>query len=284
MTSARALLKDAARSLEAAGIPSPLWEAKFLLCDLTGLTPTDLIVDPDRVIEPAETYRTWIARRCTGEPSSRITGRRVFRDLEFLVTPDTLDPREDSNVLVDAALADMPLDKVLHVADIGTGTGCLLLSILHERPEATGIGIDLAQGAVRTARENAQRLDLADRVAFVEGSWCAPLPDDSVDLLVSNPPYITRAVLDTLDPAVRDFDPALALDGGVDGLDAYRAILADAARVLRPGGVLILEIGWDQGASVPALLNHAEFEQGEVLRDGGERDRVIRTKAKKSLE
>ncbi|MBO6836631.1 MAG: peptide chain release factor N(5)-glutamine methyltransferase [Alphaproteobacteria bacterium] len=269
-----AALRAAADALNAAGIPGAVWEARHLLADLTGLTPTQMLTDPDRPLDRAATYRAWIERRAAGEPSSRITGFRDFRGLSFRVTAETLDPRIDSEVLVDTVVAQCG-DGPARIADLGTGTGCLLLTLLAERPAWRGIGVDLSFGAARTARENAVRLGLAGRAVLLRGSWSHALADASLDILISNPPYILRAVLPGLDAAVRDYDPDLALDGGTDGLDAYRAIVGDVRRVLKPGGRLFLEIGWDQGQSVPALLTARGFRDIAVTQDDGGRDRVV---------
>lgn len=269
-----AALRAAARRLEESGIPGAAWEARHLLSDLTGLTPTQMITDPDQPLAQAAAYHDWITRRAAGEPASRITGFRTFRDLTFRVTGETLDPRIDSEVLVDAVL-DRTDQTTVRIADLGTGTGCLLLSLLSERPAWTGIGVDLSHGAVQVARENAVRLGLADRAHLVRGNWSEPLATGSLDILISNPPYIVRDALPGLDPAVRDHDPALALDGGADGLDAYRAIVGDAPRVLKPGGALGLEIGWDQGVSVPSLLTDRGFTDIAITKDNGGRDRVV---------
>lgn len=269
-----AALRAAAKALEATGVPGASWEARHLLGDLTGLTPTQMLTDPDQPLRQADTFHAWIARRAAGEPSSRITGFREFRGLSFRVTADTLDPRADSEVLVDTVLDRVCADPA-QIADLGTGTGCLLLSLLADRPTWSGIGVDLSPGAVRTAAENAARLGLANRAAMIRGHWSHALAEASLDLLISNPPYIVRSVLDDLDTAVRDHDPTLALDGGTDGLDAYRAIAADAMRVLKPGALLALEIGWDQGKSVPDLLTTAGFVDIGVTQDDGNRDRVV---------
>ncbi|MDW3205010.1 MAG: peptide chain release factor N(5)-glutamine methyltransferase [Alphaproteobacteria bacterium] len=273
-----AALRAAARRLEESGIPGAAWEARHLLSDLTGLTPTQMITDPDQPLAQAAAYHDWITRRAAGEPASRITGFRTFRDLTFRVTGDTLDPRIDSEVLVDAVL-DRTDQTTTRIADLGTGTGCLLLSLLSERPAWSGIGVDLSHGAVQVARENAVRLGLADRTHLVRGNWSEPLATGSLDILISNPPYIVHGVLRDLDPAVRDHDPALALDGGADGLDAYRAIAKDAVRVLKPGALLSLEIGWDQGETVPALFAAVGFTSMRVIRDSGDRDRVVTARA-----
>lgn len=269
-----AALRAAAKTLEAAGIDGAVWESRHLLADLTGLTATEMLTDPGRPLTDPETYRVWIARRAAGEPSSRITGLRDFRGLSFRVSPETLDPRIDSEVLVDAVLARITAEAPIRIADLGTGTGCLMLSVLAERPAASGVGIDLSPGAASVAAENARRLGLDGRARFVCGSWSSALADDTLDVLISNPPYIARGEIGDLEPAVRDHDPLLALDGGADGLDAYRAISTDALRVLRSGGLLALEIGWDQGRSVPALLAGAGFVRPAVLPDTAGRDRV----------
>jgi release factor glutamine methyltransferase len=283
---AAAAVRAAARRLLEADIASPLWEARHLLCDAEGLTPEDLLLDPDRPLSDPDRFEAWVARRAAGEPLARITGQRSFRGLTFHIGPDTLDPRADSEVVVDAALALLPEDRPARIADLGTGSGCLLLAVLHERPRAAGIGLDLSAGAARMARQNAQYLGLADRAVFARGHWSAALAPGSLDLLIANPPYIRRAALGGLEAAVRDFDPVLALDGGADGLDAYRSILPDAARCLKPGGALVLEIGWDQAESVSALAAQAGFGALSVGKDLAGRPRAVtaRNATKKNLE
>lgn len=268
-------VRAATRRLSDAGIPNPLWEARHLLCDAEGLTAEDLLLAPDRLLRDAARYEDWIARRASGEPMARISGRRSFRGLDFAVSRETLDPRPDSEALVEATLDLLPQAACARIADLGTGSGCLLLALLWERPGCRGLGLDLSEGALRTARFNAQRLGLAERVCFVRGSWAAALRTGGIDLLIANPPYIRRDEIPELPREVREFDPPLALDGGADGLDAYRAILADASRCLRADGVLALEIGWDQGTAVCALAEQAEFENVSLHRDLGGRDRVV---------
>lgn len=274
-TGIRALLSEATRLLAQGDIPSPEWEARYLLADATGLSATDIRIDPDRVIDDPAAYMEWVRRRAAGEPLSRITGYRAFRGLDFRVSPDTLDPRIDSEVLVAEALATIPDSADWHIVDVGTGTGCLLLSILAERPRLTGTGIDISPGAVATAQGNAQALDLADRARFVVGNWLDDIPPGSVDMILSNPPYIESAEIRQLDKAVSRYDPMRALDGGPDGLDAYRAILSGAEKVLRPDALIVLEIGWNQGESVPKLLQNACFTAIRVVQDAGSRDRVV---------
>ncbi|MDF1748233.1 MAG: peptide chain release factor N(5)-glutamine methyltransferase [Alphaproteobacteria bacterium] len=274
-TARQTLLRVATAQLQAADIPSPLWEARFLLCDCDGITPTDIITYPDHPVDNPSKFQEWVARRASGEPLSRITGQRNFWGLDFKVSPTTLDPRMDSEVLVRETLALIPNDQKCEIADIGTGTGCLLLAILHERPNARGIGLDISAEALATARSNADRLGLADHARFEESNWLSVLQAQSIDVLISNPPYIVRAEIDHLDPAVRNYDPILALDGGPDGLDAYRAIIDAAPKVLRPGGWIALEIGWDQGESVPNLLNSAGFLRISCFKDTSGHDRVV---------
>lgn len=274
-TARQTILRAAVARLQAANIPSPVWETRHLLCDLEGITLTDIIAYPDRPVRHAALYQDWVARRASGVPMSRITGRRNFWGLDFHVSPATLDPRIDSEVLVREALALIPGDQKCDIADIGTGTGCLLLALLHERPMAAGSGLDISSEALNTAQANADNLGLSDRVRFIESNWLSALKPDSIDVLISNPPYIVQSEIQHLDPAVRDHDPILALDGGPDGLDAYRAIVEAAPKVLRPGGWIALEIGWDQGQSVPNLLDTAGFLRISCHLDTAGRDRVV---------
>ena len=272
----RSLLRWAETELSASeDIPNARWEARHLLSDLTGWRPTDMVMEPDRPVPDPNQYHDWVVRRASGVPASRITGFRDFMGRSFTVSEGTLDPRVDSETLVEAALTLLPEDWAGQILDLGTGTGCLLLTILAERAAATGIGVDLSTDAVSTASRNATELGLQDRTTFEEGSWSAQIADRSVDLLISNPPYIRSDVLLTLEPAVTEHDPALALDGGNDGLAAYRAILEDAPRTLKDNGSLLFEIGWDQGHAVSALVRGAGFTDVRCIPDLGGRDRVI---------
>jgi release factor glutamine methyltransferase len=211
-----------------------------------------------------------VKARAARQPVSQIIGRRAFFKHDFEVTPDVLDPRPDTETLVEVALAH-PFDTVL---DIGSGSGCILLSLLAERPEATGLGIDISAPALDVARRNADRLGLAGRARFRRSDWLAEV-DEQFDLIVSNPPYIDAATYATLAPELRDWEPRGALEAGADGLDAYRVIARDAPRVLAPGGTLCLEIGHDQGRSVPALLAASGWRQITVQRDLIGKDRVV---------
>jgi release factor glutamine methyltransferase len=208
--------------------------------------------------EAAARYAGHLARRAGHEPVSRILGHREFWSLDFALGPATLDPRPDSETLVEAALAACP-DRPLRVLDLGTGTGCLLLAVLHDRPAAFGLGVDRSEAAAGTARANARALGLADRAAFLVGDWATAL-DARFDLILSNPPYIPEAEIAALDPEVRDHDPHLALSGGADGLDAYRDLAVALPGLLVPGGTAVVELGIGQAADVAALFRAAGLD------------------------
>jgi len=239
-----------------AGLDTPDLDARLLTADALGLDHAGLVSQADRVLAPAEAARlaALADRRLAREPVARIRGRKEFWGLDLAVTPDVLVPRPDTETVVEAALALLPdRARPLRIADLGTGSGALLLALLHERPAARGAGTDLSTAALTVARDNAAALGLAGRAGFVACHHGAALAGN-FDLVVANPPYIPTADLAGLAPEVRDHDPALALDGGPDGLDAYRAIAADAGRLLRPGGALVVELGIGQADAVTALL------------------------------
>jgi release factor glutamine methyltransferase len=185
---------------------------------------------------------------------SRILGLREFYGRSFLVDGNALDPRPDTEMLIEAALKRVARDRPVKLLDLGTGTGCILITLLAELPLAKGIGTDICESALALAAVNAERHDVATRASFVAGDWLEPL-DDTFDLILSNPPYIPTGEIGRLAPEVRLHDPRLALDGGADGLAAYRRIAGAAAKALRPGGSLIVEIGAGQADSVLSLLN-----------------------------
>ena len=240
--------------LNAAGIDGPRREARLLLAHTFGKSVEWLLAHDDELIETPTPFENAVRRREAREPLSHILGEREFWSLRFQVNASVLDPRPDSETLVAAVLAQYPEpDTVVKIADLGTGSGCLLLSILSERPGAEGVGVDISESALSIARENAQRFGLAARANFNQSDWDSCL-DGTFDIVVSNPPYIPTAAIDDLAPEVARFEPRGALDGGVDGLDAYRHIAAVLPQILKPNGFVALEIGQGQDASVTRIL------------------------------
>lgn len=280
-----ALLASARWRLKAAGLADAAAEARALVGGLLGLDLTGLVAAGGTTV-PADVVAAVAAaaeRRAAREPVGRILGRRAFHGLDFGLSPETLEPRPDTEVLVDAAVAlvrrgavpDVTADGAgLLFADVGTGTGAIAVAVAALLPGARGIATDLSVGAAKTARRNVAAHGFADRISVRIGSWLDPV-DEPLGLVLSNPPYIAAAEIDGLDPEVRLHDPRLALDGGADGLDAYRALLPAAAARLRPGGTVALEIGWTQGAAVAALTEGAGFSDVRVLPDLAGRDRVV---------
>jgi release factor glutamine methyltransferase len=261
-----------AARLRAHDIETPDLDARLLVGEVTGLDLTRLVLAADRVLTPDEAARlaAFAQRRIAGEPVARIIGHQEFWGLPLQLSPATLVPRPDTETVVEAALdiarnwsdQDGADREALRIADLGTGTGAILLALLSEWPNASGVATDLSLEALVTARDNADRLGLADRARFVACDYAAALAGP-FDLIVSNPPYIPAAEIATLAVEVRSHDPRRALDGGDDGLDAYRAIAPQAAARLRPGGALIVEVGQGQSAAVAALMTAAGLTPGE---------------------
>ena len=213
---------------------------------------------------------------------SHILGRKGFWKIMVQVDARVLTPRPETEVIVDHALRAFAEGERFSMLDLGVGSGALLLAILAERPAAQGLGVDLSEDALAVARENAANLGLAGRTALLRGDWTSGLGEDGFDLVVANPPYIRTEELATLDPEVRDHEPHLALDGGEDGLRDYRVLAPEILRVLKPGGVFLVEIGADQAEQVSALFHAAGAQGLGVLRDLCDRERVV-TGRKKAL-
>jgi len=275
-------LRAARAALSVPGIEDPALDARILLMEATGCDATALARDPQAPIDAVAAARlgAWIARRAAGEPVWRILGYREFRGLRFALTPDTLEPRPDTEALVELALRQATPDaRKKRFLDLGTGSGCILLALLSESPDAFGVGSDCAHAALVTARANARALGLADRAAFIQADWAAPFapatPDGGggFDLIVSNPPYIPSAEIAGLAREVSGFDPHKALDGGDDGLGPYPSICRAAMQILRPGAALVLENGHDQEGAVRGIAESvglvfagSERDLGGVLR------------------
>ncbi|KAB0265217.1 peptide chain release factor N(5)-glutamine methyltransferase [Microvirga brassicacearum] len=255
--------------LAGAGFETAALEARVLLLAALAISAAELIARPfERLTaEQASRLAAWTARRLSHEPVARILGEREFWGLPFILSPETLVPRADTETVVETAIDLVARRQTgLRIADLGTGSGCLLVALLHELPHATGIGVDRSAGAARTARLNATRNGVWSRSLFVVSDWGAALAQ-GVDLIVSNPPYIATGVVDRLEPEVREHDPRLALDGGEDGLEAYRIILPEARRLLSPEGHLVLEIGYDQEPALRDLAATAGFTVVRFAKD-----------------
>jgi release factor glutamine methyltransferase len=266
MTTLSDLHRAARQRLSAAGIADAALDARVLVEELTGTTRTDLLARPQTAIPAGIAARldAALARRAAGEPVHRILGAREFYGLRLALSADTLEPRPDTETLVDLALpglrAACDADGACRILDLGTGTGALALALLSVEPRASAVATDIAPGALATARANAASLGLSGRVEFAVSDWFASV-DGLFDLIVSNPPYIASAEIAALSRDVRDHDPRRALDGGPDGLDPYRHIAGGAGRHLRPEGAVMVEIGAGQAADVEAIFAAAGFRR-----------------------
>lgn len=269
---AQAALVEASRRLTAAGIEGAALDARRLLAHAMGEPPERLTLrlQDDLSAAEAAAFEAAITARAARQPVAQITGKRLFWGREFRVTRDTLDPRPETETLVAAALEE-PFAKVL---DLGTGTGCILLSLLKQISFAAGLGTDVSPAALDVARANAAALGLGARARFLQADWFAGV-GGYFDLITSNPPYIAADEMAGLAPEVREWEPLGALTPGGDGLDAYRAIARGAPARLMPAGRLMVEIGPTQGAAVAALFAAAGLERIEIRRDMDGRDRVV---------
>lgn len=253
--------RAAAGRLRSAGIEAAELEARLLTGAAVGLDLTGLIAQAARPLTAAEAARLAqsVERRIVGEPVARILGTSEFWGLPFRLSEATLVPRPDTETIVERALEMLDEEALAHpprIADLGTGSGAILLALLHERPDALGVGTDLSLTALATARSNARALGLAGRAGFVACSYAAALRGP-FDLIVSNPPYIPSGAIPHLSIEVRGFDPLLALDGGNDGYDAYRQLIPQAAELLGPGGALVVEAGLGQAMDIEGLMTAA---------------------------
>ncbi len=290
------------------GFVNPALDSKLLTGHALGLTTLDLAIRENEAVSAAgvRAVAALLERRMGGESVARIIGQREFYGLPFTLNEATLEPRPETELLVDLALAALPRGGRL--LDLGTGTGCIPIAILANRPDARAVAVDLSAKALEAAATNAERHGVSARIEFGQGSWfdalspssphgepvepCGRVDDAATtswfdkltmrstddtcfDLIVSNPPYIASTVVDTLQPEVKDFDPRLALDGGPDGLAPYRIIAEQAARWLKSGGAVLLEIGYDQGEAVSTLLRDAGLGDVVIHRDLNAHDRVV---------
>ncbi|WP_321501268.1 peptide chain release factor N(5)-glutamine methyltransferase [Breoghania sp.] len=268
-------------ALREAGFETPDLDARLLAADVVGIDANRIVLEEDRRLNAEEVSRlnAHLEARLSHRPVGRILGRREFWGLEFSLSSETLEPRPDTETLVEAALdlvaARALASAPLRILDLGTGTGAILISLLHELPHAWGLASDIQPGALETARRNAIANGVDGRAAFVCMSWMDAL-SGPWDLIVSNPPYIRSAVIDELDEGVRAHDPMLALDGGEDGLAPYRSVVQQAFEALSgEGAALILEIGFDQGREVSDLCRLAGFGNVMIRQDLAGCDRVV---------
>jgi release factor glutamine methyltransferase len=276
----------AARLLRQAGIETPELDARLLLCHAAGLSHEAYVAGLEDGLEPhaAARFGAYVERRLAGEPVSRIIGVREFYGRTFRIDASTLDPRPDTETLVEAALALVDreglCERPLKLLDLGTGSGCILITLLAELPQASGVGVDVSLPALQAARKNAHALGVGTRASFVASDWLEAV-EGSFDLVVANPPYLSAADMSGLALEVRDHDPGPALDGGPDGLSAYRRIAPGLRKALRPGGFALFEIGHTQAEAVSGFLVGAGLApEEEPWRDLAGRPRVVAARSR----
>lgn len=269
----RQLYEYGVEKLEEAGIEEAKLDARLLLEYICHTDRNMLLVhgDSERNEMEEQFYRMCIEKRATRIPLQHITGEQEFMGLTFRVNQHTLIPRQDTEILVEEGMRHMY--DGMRILDMCTGSGCILLSLLKYSNECEGMGVDISEEALKVARENAQRLGL--KAEFVQGDLFGPVPEKKFDMIVSNPPYIETAVIETLMPEVREHEPMQALDGMEDGLFFYRKIVEKAPGFLTKGGWLLFEIGYNQGETVSKLMTEQGFKEVEVVKDYAGLDRVV---------
>lgn len=267
MSSVSEILRNATARLTEAGIDSARLDARLLLGKALGVDGTWLFNHANDELPDESAFAALIERRIAREPISLILGHREFWSLDFTVTRDTLAPRPDSETLIEAVLAELPdRTRPLSLLDLGTGTGCLLLSLLSELPASRGAGVDLNPDTLAVAKANAERLGFGGRTDFIQSDWWQGV-SGRYDVIISNPPYIPSGDIAGLDPEVAKFEPLGALDGGADGLDAYRQLAAGAGNFLAEQGVIAFEVGAGQARDVASLLREAGFVIRQIRKD-----------------
>lgn len=263
-------LITATEALTDAGIDGARLDARLLMAHALGISAEKVFGHPERRLSPdeQELFDGLIKARSSRQPLAQIVGHREFWSLDFAVTPDTLIPRPDSETLIEAVLAAFP-DKAadIEILDLGTGSGCLLLALLHERGAAKGVGIDISEAALHVAGANAGALGLDGRARFVAADWTVGLDDQRFDAIVCNPPYIAEGDRSTLMPEVADHEPPQALFAGADGLDAYRTLVPAVAGKLKPSGSVFFEVGIGQADAVARMLKKSGFSDTAIARD-----------------
>lgn len=259
-------------------VETPELDARLLAETAFGLDPLELS-SSEKSEAPSEALArldTMAERRLAGEPVARILGHKEFYGLDFVLNEATLVPRPETEQLVELGLKAIVGLDAPQILDLGTGSGCIAIALLVNAPKARAVATDLSPEALDAARENAERHGVIDRLELRTGSWCGPLAlTEAFDLAVSNPPYVETEIIGQLPPEVSEHDPALALDGGEDGLSAYRSIADTIAGHLKPGGTLLVEVGSEQGLEVGALLSSAGFASIDIRKDLGDLDRVV---------
>lgn len=274
----RDVLQATANQLKQAGIESARLDARVLVSHVLGLEPSSLITRDSKEVADAEleSLKVIVARRLNHEPVSRIVGEREFWSLSFQINSATLDPRPDTETVVDVALGRVaergPAPQL--VLDAGVGSGCILLSLLSEWEGAVGIGVDLSPAALSVSRQNAQRLGYSERALFVASDWLSTV-DGPFDVIVANPPYIAEKEAEGLSKDVVDFDPDLALFGGPDGLDAFRRLIPESRAKIAKGGLFVTEFGIGQSEAVTQMLAHSGYRDLEVHKDLAGTDRCV---------
>lgn len=277
------MLVDISGRMNAAGFHNPRREASYLMKAVLGISQAHILDNVD-MLDSAQCARLEDAleKRLGGMPLSKIIGRKGFWTHDFITSDSVLDPRPDTEILIEEVLAFIDggggagRRAPLRLLDLGTGSGCILLSLLSELPQAQGIGVDISAEALDVAQKNAQKLGLESRVNFMRGHWCDALATDQVfDIVVSNPPYIKSQDIESLMPEVRVHEPILALDGGEDGLDAYKKIFADMPRVILPQSRIFVEIGTNQTDDILRLVKKYGFDAVKIKKDLGGINRVV---------
>ena len=271
----RRFVRDRLRS---AGIEAADHEARVILSWILSLSSADMIIHAHAPVSDGHMRKlnNIILRRIDGEPLDHIQGFRDFYGRRFDISANVLSPRQDTETLIEACLAVLPDSEARSILDLGVGSGAVIITLLAERAESSGFGVDISKAAIETTLQNAKRHDVAQRLSLSRGDWFGGLDTARrFDLIVSNPPYITDKAMKELPVEVLKFDPAISLSGGKNGLDSYRSIINSAPNFLNAGGALIFEIGFDQGETVAALLRDRGFNSVSVKKDLAGQDRVV---------